>query len=114
MAQRRVVIEGEIELDRPRRLDGAAAEVSLREKGMADAPAKIVARGSVAPAPGSAGRIPFRLEATVEEEGDYALAAEIRLDGGAALAPGDLLTVAHHPWRCRGAAPVTLPVKEIL
>lgn len=113
MARHPVVIEGTIELDRPRSLAGAAAEVQLREDGMADAAAKIVARGSVAPPEGRVARVPFRLEAVVDEDASYALAAEIRLDGGAALAPGDLLTTVHHGWRREGADSVTLPVKVI-
>ncbi|HJT15614.1 MAG TPA: hypothetical protein VJ790_23530 [Dongiaceae bacterium] len=108
-----VVIEGTIELDGPRVLEGAMAEVQLREKAMADAPAKIVARSRMKPADGRAERIPFRLEALVEEDGDYALAAEIRCRGSETLAPGDMLTVVHHPWRYATGRRVTLPVKEI-
>jgi uncharacterized lipoprotein YbaY len=110
----KVAITGTIELDRRRTLDGAVAEVRLLDTAMADAPARIVAGSPVICAQGHVDRIPFRIEAMVAEDRDYALVAEIRLHGGTALEPGDLLTVVRTPWRNRGDAPVTLPVSEVL
>ncbi len=111
MTCRPVVIRGFIALDPPRALAGAVAEVQLRARAMADAPAPLVARAEVAIPSGAIGRLPFRIEAQVDETAVYALGAEIRRSGGATLAPGDLVTVSHHPWRYGGGS-VVLAVKE--
>jgi hypothetical protein len=111
MTERAVVIEGMIALDTPQALDGAVAEVMLRGKAPADGATPIVARANIRCSGSGTGGIPFRLEATIDDQAEYSLAAEIRMQGGDRLAPGDMVTTAYNPWRY-GAGEVTLPVKK--
>lgn len=113
MTRKAVVIEGAIVLDAPRTLTGASAEVQLRARAMTDAPAPLVARADVPILAGEVDRLPFRLEAQVDDEADYVLGAEIRLGGGDRLRPGDLLTTVQRSWRAGTQCAAVLKVKPI-
>lgn len=111
MTPREVRIEGFIAIDPPVDLDAAHVEVQLRDSGMADIASVIVARTIRRCSGVAVSRVDFAVEAEVVPDKDYTLAAEVR--HGEALAPGDLLSVASHPWRDGDANPVAVEVKRV-
>ena len=111
MTQKEVRIDGFIAIDPPVALDGAHVEVALRDTGMADVASRTVARAVARCSGVAVSRVGFALDARIEPDRRYTLAAEVRR--GAALAPGDLLSVASHPWRDGDANPVTIEVKPV-
>ncbi|HEY0625861.1 MAG TPA: hypothetical protein VGD10_03925 [Allosphingosinicella sp.] len=111
MTPKEVRIEGFVAIDPPVSLDSAHVEVQLRASGMADAASVIVARAVASCSGEAVSRIEFALNAMAKPDEEYTLAAEVRR--GAALAPGDLLSVASHPWRHTDDNPVMIEVKPI-
>lgn len=111
MSQQEVKIEGVLVLDQPAEIEGAHIAVELRDTGMADVPRKLIGqmRGRISGA--GIQSIPFHIDARVEPGRSYTLAAEVRR--GPALAPGDLLNVASHPWRAGDVNPVMIELKPI-
>ncbi len=106
------MIDGRILIDPTPLPAGAVATVTLRDVALEDAAARVVASVRL-PCGGARGAIPFRLAAMVDPAGDYALAAEVRRDGGARLRPGDLATTARHGWRHGAAGTIGLRATRI-
>ena len=104
---------GEALLPAPATLDGALLIVRLRDASLAGARAPLLGLWRRVVSGTAIRRLPFRLRVRRpgREGGDLVLEAELRWQAGRRLAPGDLLSLQHTPWR--GCGPVVVPVERV-
>lgn len=93
--------QGEALLPTPTTLDGALLIVRLRDASLMGARAPLLGLSRYVVSGAGLSRLPFRLRLRCpgREGADLVLEAELRWQTGRRLAPGDLLTLQHTPWR---------------
>jgi len=114
-AEMDAVIRGSLRLEPATAIGEVIAEVQLLDCAMEGAAAVVVASTTLR-LDGDRFRdrsIPFTLTARVRADAAYALAAELRLGGGADLRRGDLRTTRRYVWRADQADPVVLQLHAI-